>query len=68
MKDQSKMKTTPKIFYLFVLYLGLKIIFKLVIKEDLLDYHVWAPMLAESVLFSIVFFYTMSFIGKRRKT
>ena len=35
---------------------------------DVLDYHVWAPMLAESALFSIVFFYSISFISKGRKT
>lgn len=62
------MKNTIKILYFFLLYLGLKIIFKLVMKEDILDYHVWAPMLAESALFSVVFFYSMSFISKAKKT
>jgi hypothetical protein len=53
-------KAIVTIFWIFLLYIALKVVVKLILQDDILDYKIYIPALAEALLFSIIFYFTMS--------
>jgi hypothetical protein len=53
-------KAIVTISWMFLLYLAIKVVVKLILQDDILDYKIYLPALAEALLFSIIFYFTIS--------
>ena len=53
-------KAIVTISWMFLLYIAIKVVIKLILQDDILDYKIYLPALAEALLFSIIFYFTMS--------
>jgi hypothetical protein len=53
-------KAIVTISWMFLLYIAIKVVVKLILQDDILDYKIYVPALTEALLFSIIFHFTIS--------